>query len=146
MKLFRISLAFAILSLIAACKSDSNEPQKPLIERNKEVREYIDVLSELVYEFCVLMRKTVDKAAEIDEKEENGEEATFMDGLEMLGNMATSAFKINQLSEEIEDLEAQQKDFKRVLSTSDYQEFMRLYTEHTECFYELSKKAEELEN
>lgn len=144
--LFRLTFAILLLISFYACKSDPEEPQKPLIERNEEVRKYIDVLGDLVNECCELLQNTVDKAVEIDEKEENGEETNFMDGLEMLGNMASSALKIKQLSDEIEEMEAKQKDFEKSLTVADYKEFMSLYNETTSCFYELTKKSEKLED
>lgn len=146
LSLYRIAILFLFVGFLSACKSDPSGPQKPLMERNEEVRTYIHVLDDLVNEFCELMQTTVDKAAEIDEKEKNGEETTFMDGLEMIGGMASSAMKIKKLSDEIEEMEDQQKDFEESLSASDYKEFIKLYNETTSCFYDLAKKSEVLED
>ena len=146
MNLSRITTLFLLMGFLLACKTDPSGPQKPLMERNEEVRTYIHVLDDLVNEFCELMQATIDKAVEIDEKENNGDETSFMDGLEMIGGMASSAMKIKKLSDEIEAMEDQQKDFKNSLSSSDYKEFILIYNETTACFYDLVKKAEMLEN
>jgi len=147
MNILKISL-FALLTIsLFSCKSDTPaEPVEPLIERNEEVREYIDVLDELVGEYCTLVEKLADKAVDIEEKEENGEEATFLDGLEMLGTMGTSTLKIMKLSEEMEEMEKQQKDFEEKLSAADFEEFMKLYTKSAVRFYDMAKTLEKLED
>lgn len=120
-------------------------PTKPLIERNTEVKEYFEAVNELIDEYFDMLEKLMDSAAEIDAKEKNGEEASIFDGFTMLTDMASSTLKIVQLAEKIEKMEMQQKKFEDDLSSQDFEEFLKIYTKTFERFYELVKKAEELE-
>ena len=131
--------------LFSGCKSEPAPPPVPLIERNEEVRKYIDVLSDLVDEYCTLVEETVTKAEQLEKKQEDGEEVTIFDGLDMLSGMASSAMKIKNLSDEIESMEAQKAAFEKDLSVEDFKEFLTLYTKTLTRFYELAKRAEELE-
>ena len=143
MNTFKISILTLLSIVLFSCSSDA--PKEPLIERNKDVREYINVLGELVDEYCNLLEKTMDKAVALEKKEDAGEEVNFLDGLDMIGGMATSAIKIAQLSEEIERMEKKQEQFKDDLSAADFEEFLKLYTKTLSRFYDMAKKAEKLE-
>ena len=92
-----------------------------------------------------MIEQLMESAAEIDAKEKNGEEASIFDGFTMLTDMASSTLKIMRLAEKIEKMEVQQKEFEDDLSSQDFEEFLKIYTKTFERFYELAKKAEELE-
>ena len=120
-------------------------PTKPLIERNTEVKEYFEAVNELIDEYFDMIENLMDSAAEIDAKEKDGEKASIFDGFTMLTDMASSTLKIVQLAEKIEKMEKRQKNFEDDLSSQDFEEFLKIYTNTFERFYELAKKAEELE-
>lgn len=143
-KLTFIPLLALSFILFNACKSEPAPPPAPLIERNPEVRKYMDVLSELVDEYCTLVEETITKAEEMDKKQESGE-VTIFDGIDMLSGMATSAMKIKNLSDEIESMEAEKAQFEKDLSPEDFKEFLTLYTKTLMRFYELAERAEKLE-
>lgn len=137
---------FAVLFvLFNGCKSEPPPPPLPLVERNPEVRKYIDVLSELVNEYCTLMQETIAKAKEMEEKQDAGE-IGILDGIDMLSGAATSLIKIKNLADEIESMEAQKADFEKNLSAEDFKEFLSLSGKSLACFYELAAQAEELDN
>lgn len=133
-----------IALFILGCKQAI--PTKPLIERNKEVKEYFETVDELIDEYFNMLEKLMENAAELDAKENNGEDASIVDGLSMLTDMAGSTLKIVQLAEKIEKMEVQQKHFEDNLSSVDFEEFLKIYTKTFQRFYDLAKKAEELEN
>lgn len=137
-----ISFLFLICLSILGCKQ---APADTLIERNEEVSEYFTTLDELVDEYCDMVEITIDHAKEIETKEENGEEASIFDGLEMFADMAGSAFKIIKLAEKIEAMEDQHKKFENDLSSADFKEFMDIYLNAIKRFVDIAEKAESLE-
>jgi hypothetical protein len=146
MKKFTLLPLFALgFILFNACKSEPPPPPVPLVERNPEVRKYIDVLTDLVNEYCTLVEESVTKAQELKEKQEAGE-VGFFDGLDMVSSVATSAIKIKTLSDEIEEMAADKATFEKELSDADFKEFLGLYTTTLTCFYELAERAKELED
>lgn len=134
-------LSFFIL-IGCSSQSDSN---LPLIERNAEVKEYFELLDTLVIEYCDMVEDMVEGAAAIEAKEDNGEEATFADGLALFTSMGTSAFKIAKLAKEVEALEKKHPHFEDDLTAKDFEEFMGIYTKMIQRFYDLGKKMEEHE-
>lgn len=141
-------LKFTLFSFLAitllSCKAEA--PTEPLIERNEEVREYIDVVGELVDEYCTLVEKVIAKAEKLEEKKANGEEASFMDGLDMLGSVATSGLKIKELTDEMDEMKAKHANFEESLSASDYEEFLKIYGTTVARFYDMAKALEKKEN
>lgn len=145
MRMIRLLPVFFILTfLFAACSSEPAPPPVPLIERNKEVREYMAVLAELVDEYCTLVETTLDKAEMMKDMGSADGGTAFFESLDMISGVATSALRIKELSEEIEGMEAQKADFEKKLSAEDFQEFLGLYTHTLKRFYDIAKKAEEL--
>ncbi|GEM_PF-5757203 len=144
MKAAQLTLIPLMIIFLFACKTQT--PPEPLIERNEEVREYMDVVGELVDEYCTLVEKVVDKAEALEEKKENGEEASFLDGLDMLGSVATSALKIKRLSDEMEEMEAKHVEFEKELSAADYEEFLEIYGTTVARFYDMAKRLEAAED
>lgn len=131
---------------LSACASEPPAPPVPLVERNPEVRKYINVLTELVDEYCSLVEKTLEQAAEMEKNAEGDELSAFLDGMDMLSGVATSLIKIKNLSDEIDSMEAQKAEFQKSLSPEDFKEFLGLYTNTLKRFYELAEKAEALDN
>lgn len=142
-KLTLLPLFALLLVVFNACKSEPPPPPEPLIERNPEVRRYIDVLTDLTTEYCALVEETLVKAEEMEKKQEAGE-VSFLDGVDMLSGVATSVIKIKNLSDEIASMEVQKEDFQKTLSGEDFKEFLALYTNSLTCFYSLAEKAEKL--
>lgn len=143
-KLSLIPLFALFFVLLNGCNSEPAPPPAPLVERNPEVRKYIDVLSELVDEYCILVEQTLVKAQEMEKKQEAGE-VGILDGIDMLSTVATSAIKIKNLSDEIEAMEVDKEKFEKELSAEDFKEFLGLYTKTLTRFYELAERAKELE-
>ena len=141
-KYFLVPVLFLGLFILGCTQAT---PTKPLIERNSEVKEYFEAVNELIDEYFNMIEQLMESAAEIDAKEKNGEEASIFDGFTMLTDMASSTLKIMRLAEKIEKMEVQQKEFEDDLSSQDFEEFLKIYTKTFERFYELAKKAEELE-
>ena len=139
----RLSLFLLATLLLFGCKQT---PKAPLIERNKEVNEYFVTLNELVDEYCDMIETTINHAKDIDLKEKNGEEASIMDGFEMLTDMAGSAYKISKLAEKIEGMEEQHERFEKDLSADDFEEFLAIYSKAIKRFVDIAKKAESLED
>ncbi|OFZ48134.1 MAG: hypothetical protein A3D92_04390 [Bacteroidetes bacterium RIFCSPHIGHO2_02_FULL_44_7] len=140
-----IPLTLLGILFLSACSSEPAAPPAPLIERNPEVRKYIDVLTELVDEYCTLVEKTIEQAAEMDKNAEGDDLSSFLNGMDMLSGVATSLIKIKNLSGEINAMEAKKAEFQKNLSPEDFKEFLALYTNTLTRFYELAKKAEELD-
>ena len=143
MNILKITLFSFLAITLFSCKTEA--PTEPLIERNEEVREYMDVVGELVDEYCTLVEKVIAKAEKLEEKEANGEEASFMDGLDMLGSVATSALKIKELTDEMDEMKARHADFEENLSAADYEEFLEIYGKTVARFYDMAKRLEEKE-
>lgn len=140
MNTIKISFSVLLTLFLFACSEPA--PKEPLIERNEEVREYFDVLTELIDEYANLVENMADDAIALEEKEEHGEEVTVMDGLSFVTDMVTSGSKIYELSQEIEGMEEQQKDFEENLSAEDFQEFLGLYTKTIKRFTDLAEKLD----
>jgi len=140
-----IPLTLLGILFLSACSSEPAAPPAPLVERNPEVRKYINVLTELVDEYCTLVEKTMEQAAEMDKSAEGDELSAFLNGMDMLSGVATSLIKIKNLSDEINAMEAKKAQFQKDLSPEDFKEFLALYTNTLKRFYELAKKAEELD-
>lgn len=124
---------------------NSTDPNAPLIERNEEVKEYFATLEDIVDEYCNMVETMVHDAKAIEDKETNGEETTFMDGLKMLENMGSSMFKMAELSEKIENMKDQHPEFEQKLTAADFKEFMGIYTKMIKRFYDMAKELDEME-
>lgn len=92
-----------------------------------------------------MVEQMVEDAQAIDAKEEEGEEATIMDGLKIFENMGTSMFKMARLADKIDKMERQHPEFEDELSEADFKEFMGIYTHMIKRFYEMGKRLEEAE-
>ena len=134
-------LLAGLLFILQSCSG----PSVPLIERNEDVKEYIETLEALIDEYADLVENIAEESVEMQEKEDAGEDPSFMDGLEFLGEVVESGTKIYSLAKKIEGMEDKKNEFEKNLSAADYTEFLDLYTNTMKRFFDLTKRLEELD-
>ena len=113
------------------------ETKKPLLEREPEVRKYLEVVDELVDEYFTLGEHLLDDYAEL--------EANTMDPfetLEAIGELAESVLEIETLTEEFNKIEDKKSKFEEKMDADDIIEFGLLFNDKMKRFYELSKRVE----
>lgn len=140
-----IPLTLLGILFLTACASEPAAPPAPLVERNPEVRKYMNVLTELTEEYCSLVEKTMEQAAEMEKNTDEDNISAILEGMDMLSGVATSIIKIKNLSDEINSMEEQKAEFEKNLSPDDFKEFVGLSANTLKCFYDMAKKVEELE-
>jgi len=143
MKKYFAFLPMFVLLIAASCSETTpkeepkEEPKKPLIEREPEVREYLEVVDELVNEYLTLGEAFLDKMEEV----ESGE-MDIMANLQALSEMGESALKISELTEELQGLEQTKTELEGKLDAEDVIEFGLMFTDKMQRFHDLAKRVE----
>jgi hypothetical protein len=140
-------LSLTVLLVLPLFYSCSGEPEqekqveevkKPLIEREPEVRQYFEVLDDMIDEYMLIAETFLDNA----EKIESGDMGA-LESLSLIAKMGDSALKIQSLNEEMEKLDEKKTSIEEKLPTEDLQEFLLMYADNTAKFMELAKRIEE---
>lgn len=139
--LFPLIFLFVTISCSESPEKDvkSEEPiVKPLIEREPEVREYFEVLDELLDEYVLaaeIFLDSYDKKVKGDIK--------VLEQIEALGELYESYSNVMELTDEFSELEIKRTDLERSLSEADIIEFGLKFSEKMVRYKELYKRIEE---
>jgi Mg2+ and Co2+ transporter CorA len=117
-------------------KVEKEEQKKPLLEREPEVREYLEVVDELVDEYLTLGENLLDDYEEL----ESGDMDTF-EKFEAIGELAQSVLEIEELTGEFNKLNDKKSKCEEKLDADDIIEFGLLFNDKMERFYELSERV-----
>lgn len=145
MKKFLAVLPLFLLFVVTSCseaETPTEEPKveekKPLVEREPEVREYLDVVDELVGEYLTLGETFMDNMDKA-----NAGDLSTIEKMQVLLGMSDTALKISELSAELELVDTSKSDLEKKLDADDVIEFGMILTEKMQRFNDLAKRIEE---
>lgn len=143
-----LTTAFLIAITITACGGSENPVEREQntteipaeFSDNQEVREYFKNLESVINEYVTMVEKIATTAKDA---EKNGAEPSFMDGMNMLSDAATSLTKMAPLLERMEELEKKAGIMKEDMTPEEAQLFFQTYSKIMERFYDASVKINE---
>lgn len=138
--------AFMFVSiLLTSCgestKKGGNEVKVEIPEelsKNQKVTEYFNTLEEVIDEYVTM----IEKLAESSKKAESGDEPSFYDAMNMVGDVTSSTLKMAPLLEKMEKLEQDGEILKEEMSPEEIEAFSKTYAKIMTRFYEASQKIE----
>jgi hypothetical protein len=145
MKKYITILPLFLLFVAASCSDqapaeevEEKEEPKALIEREPEVREYMEVANEVVEEYITVAETFLENAEKLNE----GGMGTI-DAISMVTELASASQKIQELNEEMEKLDERKAEIEEKLTAEDVTEFVMLYGETTKRAMELAQRVQQ---
>lgn len=134
MKKFLAVLPLFTLIVLTSC---SETEEKPLFERNADVRDYLEQVHVFVEEYLELGVALLD----LIEARESGE-MDVMEKIEALAEMGETAKKISNLSSDLQELEELRSQIEKNLDADDVVEFALIIDEEMRPYYQLAEQVE----
>ena len=121
-------------------KIEKKEPEKPLTERNENVKEYFEVLNKMINEYITAGETTLD----IVEKLEKGK-LGVMDAAVATGELLESMGSIQELNESLAQQGTIKENVEAKLNAKDLAKFQKMYAESLARMDSLSKRLDSVD-
>lgn len=121
-------------------KTEKKESEKPLLERNADVKEYFEVLNKMINEYISVGETTLD----IVEKLEHGK-LGIMDAAVASGELVESMAQIEELNQSLAQQGTIKENVEAKLNAKDLAKFNAMYSESLARMDTLSKRLDSLD-
>ncbi|XOV68774.1 MAG: hypothetical protein ACFHU9_06250 [Fluviicola sp.] len=122
-------------------KAKTEETQKPLVERDPQVKEYFKVLNEVVNEYVTLGETTLDVVEKLEKAE-----LSVLDGAAATAQLLESLNAIQELEETLEQQGTIKENVEKNLNAKDMLEFKEMYSETMARVDSLSKRLDNIDS
>ena len=116
--IFLLFIAFGCSEPAPVKETKPVETEKSLLEREPEVREYLEVVDEAVDKYLTVAEDFIDNYDKFE-----GGEMTTLEQLSMVAEMSDSYFEIMELNEELIKIEDKKSEVEGVLDGDDLTDF-----------------------
>ncbi len=144
MKKYLVILPVFLLLVASSCSEaestpessvENEESKKPLLEREPDLKEYLDVLDVAVDEYLTLGENLLDHYESFEE----GDMDTF-EKIEAMAEISQSLLAIEELTTELGEMEETRSKLEKELDADDLLEFGLLFNDKMERINELSER------
>ena len=131
--------------ILASCSEEAaeetnettQEQQKPLIEREPEVKDYLETMNEMIDEYIGITETLLNTVEDLDAGELN-----YLESALAAQTVMESWEKLEELEESLEQQEGLQEQIEKRLNGEDIKEFAMMCTETLARLQEVEKRIE----
>ena len=133
----KLVITFLSLILIYGCDSKTNSKTEipEILAKDNATTEYFETLEEVIDKYVVMSKKIIEAGKKA---ENNNEDASFSDAMEMLNIVTSSTMEMAPLLERMGELEKEADVIMEDLSMEEIEAFSMTYAKIMARFYEMS--------